>query len=197
MYICRSVSSTRSNKCTACLYFYFMDAYSFETSVLFHLMNISSFNKNAKTWKYSQTVHTLEDFLIKHDKCTTFFPPIHPSPSLTQTHTQPRFMLLPVKLSPSLTAVTRSPILSLWSVTVQMRIIRESRSRLISGIMNWARARACACAVYFWARARTPAPSDVRLRINLTPSCHSVSLSSARLACQGGIIYLVCEADAL
>lgn len=57
-------------------------------------------------------------------------------------------MLLPVKLSLGFTAVTHFPIFSLWSVTVQMMIIRELYSHLITDIMNWVSRvclRACVC----------------------------------------------------
>lgn len=71
--------------------------------------------------------------------------PLSVALSNTQKHTKPCTMLIPVKLSLSFTAVTVFLILSLWSVIVQMMIIRGLYSHLISEILNCVSVRVCAC----------------------------------------------------
>lgn len=68
----------------------------------------------------------------------------------TQKHTKPCTMLIPVKLSLSFTAVTRFLILSVWSVIVQMMIIRGLYSHLISDILNWVSVHVCVHVSGLW-----------------------------------------------
>lgn len=122
----------------------------------------------------SQNVHTLEDFLIKGNKCTYSFMRsilVLLSLSLTHMHTQTHKAARHVA---TCQAVSRlhccDSIFSLWSVTVQMMIIRELCLHLITDITNWVSLCLYMCVSVFvciWVCVFFPSCSGVLLRLDV------------------------------
>lgn len=83
----------------------------------------------------------------------------------TLKHTKLCGMLLLDKLSPGFTAVIRFPIFSLWSVTVQMMIIRELFSHFITSIPCQMCVAVFVCV--FWMSVCFHSCSDTCLKINV------------------------------